>query len=81
MEPASSRRPVGDPAPAWSQGLQVEVGGAGTVAQAGVVLLPRLLADRLGLTAGRAVDATLIEASSPKAQAAGSTRTGSSSAP
>ncbi len=36
------------PALAWSEKLSVEVGGAGTVAQAGVVL-PRLLADRLGL--------------------------------
>ena len=44
---------VGDPALAWSQRLEVEVGGAGTVAQAGVVL-PRLLADRLGLTTGLA---------------------------
>ena len=42
------RRAV-DPALAWSNGLKVEVGGAGTVAHAGVVL-PRLLADRLGLT-------------------------------
>jgi hypothetical protein len=42
-----------DPALAWSHSLQVEVGGAGTVAQAGVVL-PRLLADRLGLTTGLA---------------------------
>jgi Transposase DDE domain group 1 len=42
-----------DPALAWSSGLKVEVGGAGTVAHAGVVL-PRLLADRLGLTAGLA---------------------------
>jgi hypothetical protein len=39
---------VVDPALAWSDKLSVEVGGAGTVAQAGVVL-PRLLADRLGL--------------------------------
>lgn len=38
-----------DPALVWSNGLGVEVGGAGTVAHAGVVL-PRLLADRLGLT-------------------------------
>lgn len=38
-----------DPALAWSSGLKVEVGGVGTVAHAGVVL-PRLLADRLGLT-------------------------------
>ena len=34
---------------AWSDGLRVEVGGAGTVAHAGVVL-PRHLADRLDLT-------------------------------
>jgi hypothetical protein len=40
---------VADPALAWSNRLKVEVGGAGTVAHAGVVL-PRLLADRLGLT-------------------------------
>jgi hypothetical protein len=39
---------VVDPALAWSDKLSVEVGGAGTVGQAGVVL-PRLLADRLGL--------------------------------
>ena len=38
-----------DAALAWSSGLRVEVGGPGTVAHAGVVL-PRLLADRLGLT-------------------------------
>ncbi|MGH3839053.1 MAG: hypothetical protein ACRDSF_25660 [Pseudonocardiaceae bacterium] len=37
-----------DPALAWSEKLSVEVGGAGTVAAAGVVLA-RLLADRLGL--------------------------------
>ncbi|MGH3847018.1 MAG: IS1380 family transposase [Pseudonocardiaceae bacterium] len=37
-----------DPALAWSEKLSVEVGGAGTVAAAGVVL-PRLVADRLGL--------------------------------
>jgi len=42
-----------DPALAWSNKLQVEVGGPGTVAHAGVVL-PRLLADRLGLTEGLA---------------------------
>lgn len=42
------RRAV-DPVLAWSNGLKVEVGGAGTIAHAGVVL-PRLLADRLGLT-------------------------------
>jgi hypothetical protein len=33
----------------WSKGMQVEVGGAGTVAHAGAVL-PRHLADRLGLS-------------------------------
>ncbi|MGH3826158.1 MAG: hypothetical protein ACRDQX_03140 [Pseudonocardiaceae bacterium] len=37
----------------WSEKVSVEVGGAGTVAQAGVVL-PRLLADRLGLCTGLA---------------------------
>jgi hypothetical protein len=42
------RRPA-DPALAWSNGLKVQVGGAGTIAHAGAVL-PRLLADRLGLT-------------------------------
>ena len=40
-----------DPALAWSNNLSVKVGGAGTPAHAGVVL-PRLLADRLGLTTG-----------------------------
>jgi Transposase DDE domain group 1 len=53
VKPTSPRRPLGDPALAWSQRLDVEVGGAGTLAQAGVVL-PRLLADRLGLTTGLA---------------------------
>ncbi len=53
MKATSIRRLVGDPALAWSQRLEVEVGGAGTVAAAGVVL-PRLLADRLGLTTGLA---------------------------
>ncbi|PZS08525.1 MAG: hypothetical protein DLM64_12295 [Solirubrobacterales bacterium] len=43
-----------DRALAWSHGLKVEVGGAGTVAHAGIVL-PRLLADRVGLTAGLSV--------------------------
>lgn len=42
---------VADGALAWSRKLSVQVGGAGTVAHAGVVL-PRLLADRLGLTVG-----------------------------
>ena len=37
-----------DPALGWSEKLSVQVGGAGTVAGAGVVL-PRLLADRVGL--------------------------------
>jgi hypothetical protein len=45
------RSPVGDPALAWSANLSVKVGGAGTVAHAGVVL-PRLLGDRVGLTGG-----------------------------
>ncbi len=40
---------VVDPALAWSNKLRVEVGGPGTLAHAGVVL-PRLLADRVGLT-------------------------------
>lgn len=53
VKTTSTRRDLGDPALAWSQGLDVEVGGAGTVASAGVVL-PRLLADRLGLTTGLA---------------------------
>ncbi len=38
-----------DAALGWADRLGVQVGGAGTVAGAGVVL-PRLLADRLGLT-------------------------------
>ena len=37
----SSRSPLVDPALAWSSGLSVQVGGAGTLAHAGVVL-PRL---------------------------------------
>jgi hypothetical protein len=40
-----------EPALGWSHGLKVQVGGAGTVAHAGIVL-PRLLADRVGLTSG-----------------------------
>jgi hypothetical protein len=40
-----------DPALGWSRGLKVQVGGAGTVAHAGIVL-PRLPADRVGLTSG-----------------------------
>lgn len=128
VKTTSAGRRVVDPALAWSQGLSVEVGGAGTVAAAGVVL-PRLLADRLGLTDGLAavvaragfvplrhrgralvdatcalaagatclsdveamtaqeeifgpgggvirLDATLIEAASPKAQAAGTYKGG-----
>ena len=53
MKATSTRRLLGDGALAWSQRLRVEVGGTGTLAQAGVVL-PRLLADRLGLTMGLA---------------------------
>jgi len=53
VKATSTGRLVVDAALAWSQGLTVEVGGAGTVAAAGVVL-PRLLADRLGLTSGLA---------------------------
>jgi hypothetical protein len=53
VKATSNREPVGDPALGWSQRLRVEVGGGGTLAQAGVVL-PRLLADRLGLTTGLA---------------------------
>jgi hypothetical protein len=37
--------------PGWAKGLRVQVGGSGVVAHAGVVV-PRLLADRVGLTAG-----------------------------
>ena len=51
MKATSTRGLVSDAALGWSQRLEVEVGGAGTVAQVGVVL-PRLLADRLGLTTG-----------------------------
>ena len=50
MNSTSSRGPGVDPALGWSRGLSVEVGGAGTVASAGIVL-PRLL-DRVGLTTG-----------------------------
>jgi hypothetical protein len=53
VKATSTGRLVDDPALGWSQRLGVEVGGAGTVAQVGVVL-PRLLADRLGLTTGLA---------------------------
>ena len=51
MKNTSSRKRSVDPALGWSQGLKVRVGGAGTVAHAGIVL-PRLLADRVGLTSG-----------------------------
>jgi hypothetical protein len=37
--------------PGWAKGLRVQVGGSGVVAHAGVVV-PRLLGDRVGLTAG-----------------------------
>ena len=47
----AARRPSSDPALDWSNGLQLQVGGRGVIAHAGVVL-PRLLADRVGLTAG-----------------------------
>jgi Transposase DDE domain group 1 len=47
----SSRKCAVDPALGWSQGLKVAVGGPGTVAHAGIVV-PRLLADRVGLTTG-----------------------------
>ena len=53
VKATSTRWLVEDAGLAWSQGLKVEVGGAGTLAAVGVVL-PRLLADRLGLTAGLA---------------------------
>ena len=43
------RSPLVDTALAWSNNLSVKVGGAGTLAHAGVVL-PRLLGDQLGLT-------------------------------
>ena len=42
---------VPDVALGWSNRLKVARGGQGVVAHAGVVL-PRLLADRVGLTAG-----------------------------
>ena len=43
------RQTAVDPALAWSHKMTVEVGGSGTLAHAGTVL-PRLLADRLGVT-------------------------------
>ena len=49
MKATTWRAVVVDAALGWSVGLRVEVGGPGTVAAAGVVL-PRLLADRVGLT-------------------------------
>ncbi len=49
MQRTGRGQAVVDPALAWSNKLRVEVGGPGTLAHAGVVL-PRLLADRLGLT-------------------------------
>ena len=49
MQRNDRRAGVGDPALVWSQDLQVEVAGSGVLAHAGVVL-PRLLADRVGLT-------------------------------
>ncbi|MGH4018205.1 MAG: IS1380 family transposase [Pseudonocardiaceae bacterium] len=53
MQATAGRDAPVDSALAWSERLSVQVGGAGTVAQAGVVL-PRLLADRLGVTTGLA---------------------------
>lgn len=44
-------RPLDDLALGWSKRLRVEASGRGVIAHAGVVL-PRLLADRIGLTAG-----------------------------
>ena len=49
MNAIKSPRAVVDPALAWADKLSVQVGGAGTVAAAAGVVLPRLLADRLGL--------------------------------
>ena len=51
MKSSGRRAGVVDPALGWSQDLLVDVGGSGVVAHAGVVL-PRLLADRVGLTRG-----------------------------
>ena len=53
MKNTRRRRPGTKATAGWSQGLSVRVGGTGTVAHAGIVL-PRLLADRPGLTAGLA---------------------------
>ena len=41
MKATSTRGLVSDAALGWSQRLEVEVGGAGTVAQVGVVLMGR----------------------------------------
>lgn len=49
MKTISRSRWSMDPALAWSSAMSVEVGGVGTVAHAGVAL-PRLLADRVGLS-------------------------------
>ncbi len=53
MNNTRRRTRAGKADPGWSQGLSVRVGGPGTVTHAGIVL-PRLLADRTGLTAGLA---------------------------
>ena len=53
MKNTRNGRPGTRTAAGWSRGLSVRVGGPGTVAHAGIVL-PRLLADRVGLTAGLA---------------------------
>jgi hypothetical protein len=47
----SAEESLPEPALGWSKRLRVATGGQGVVAHAGVVL-PRLLADRIGLTAG-----------------------------
>ncbi|MGH3751462.1 MAG: hypothetical protein ACRDRP_02000 [Pseudonocardiaceae bacterium] len=65
MKATSSRRLVGDPALEWSQRLKVEVGGTGTVAQAGVVL------PRAGFVPGRHRGRALVDATC--ALAAGAT--------
>jgi hypothetical protein len=58
VERTAARRPGDDPALDWSRGLQVPVGGRGVIAHAGVVL-PRLLADRVGLLLADRVGLTL----------------------
>jgi hypothetical protein len=69
----AAARPHHDPALEWSRGLKVEVGGAGVVAHAGVVL-PRLLADRIGLTLGlRQVDRGRLLTDTVAALVAGAT--------